>query len=220
MRLLKWSDIDWDEQRTTVHSPKTKRHAGHEKRIIPLFPELVPLLIERRAAAGEGDEFVLPMLIGRSDASLRGTLIRAIEDAGLTVWPRLWHNLRSSRQTDLEDRFKPKVVCAWLGNSEMISRKHYVQVTEGDYAKAAQSQSEVTEAANQIEKENAATVPHVELLRRSVEAAQKAAQSALVSNVCEGLHPGEDANMSGNSQHVIPSQLPSKLGLGLLDRAS
>ena len=154
---------------------------------------------------------VLPMLTGRSDASLRGTLIRAIEDAGLTVWPRLWHNLRSSRQTDLEDRFKPKVVCAWLGNSEMISRKHYGQVTEEDYVRAAQSLSAATDANNQIAHENAGKEPQNELLRRSVEAAQKAAQSALASSDCDGLHPGEDANMSGISQHVTPSQLLTKV---------
>lgn len=203
VRLLKWSDINWNELKITVQSPKTKRHVGHDKRVIPLFPELAQLLAERLAETAEGEHVVLPMLSGRSDASLRDTLIRAITKAGLTVWPRLWHNLRSSRQTDLEDKFKPKVVCTWLGNSELVSRKHYIQVTNEDYAKAVQSPKSSTHGQNQG--------PPDELLRRTVEAAQKAAQSALVSGDCNGLHPGEGATESGISHHVTPSHLLSKM---------
>ncbi len=187
VRQLKWNDIDWEEQKIVVHSPKTKRHAGHDKRILPLFPELATLLAERFAEANDGDILVLPMLVGRSDASLRDTLIRAIEDAGLVVWPRLFHNLRSSRQTDLEDTFKPKVVCAWLGNSEAISRKHYIQVTEHDYAKAVrQPEPETAQTVADCNKgingeESRTESQNGELLRRCVEAAQQTAQSALAT---------------------------------------
>ena len=211
VRLLAWADIHWDEGKITVHSPKTKRHAGHEKRTIPLFPELAPLLADRFAEGAKGDAFVLPMLVDRTDASLRDTLIRAIEDAGLTVWPRLWHNLRSSRQTDLEDRFKPKVVCSWLGNSEMISRKHYIQVTGQDYAKAAQPSSVSVNGDGQSRLENTGKAPSNELLRRVVDAAQKAAQTARVSGVCDGPGFGVEAQLTGNSHYVVPSQLLSKI---------
>ena len=34
--------IDWERNRITVSSPKTARHAGHESRVDPLFPELRP----------------------------------------------------------------------------------------------------------------------------------------------------------------------------------
>jgi len=211
VRLLTWSDVNWDQQKITVHSPKTIRHAGHEKRVIPMFPELARLLAERFEEAAEGDTLILPMLAGRSDASLRDTLMRAIKDAGLIVWPRLWHNLRSSRQTDLEDLFKPKVVCTWLGNSEAVSRKHYVQVTEKYYAKAAQSSPASIGADGQESRKYIEKTGPDELLRRSVEAAQNAAQSALASGVCDGQRSGDDAELSGNSQHVIPGQLLAKL---------
>jgi integrase len=207
VRLLTWNDVNWDEQKMVVHSPKTKRHAGHEKRIIPLFPELDAVLAERFAEAAEGDMVVLPMLVGRSDASLRDTLIRAIKDAGLTVWPRLWHNLRSSRQTDLEDKFKPKVVCSWLGNSETISRKHYIQVTEQDYAKAVQKATRAARSASDDPKreslanhrEPQSEPADAELLRRSVEAAHQAAQSAHVTGDYACQLFDDHAKMSGIS---------------------
>ena len=103
-----------------------------------MFSELAPLFDNRYSEAVEGEQYVLPMLLGRTDASLRKTLERAIEKAGLIVWPRLWHNLRATRQTELENDFPSHVVCAWLGNSEATARAHYLQVTEDHFAKAAQ----------------------------------------------------------------------------------
>jgi integrase len=91
VRLLEWRHVDWEDQKILVHSQKTKRHAGHETRIIPLFLELAPLLAERFVEAAMGEPLVLPMLVGRADASLRDTLKRAIKESGLTVWPRRSH---------------------------------------------------------------------------------------------------------------------------------
>jgi hypothetical protein len=58
------------------------------------------------------------MLQGRSNASLRKVVQRAIEAAGVASWPRLWHNLRGTRQNELlEAGFNRKAVCCWLGNN-------------------------------------------------------------------------------------------------------
>jgi len=38
LRQLRWKDVLQD--RFTVHSPKTEHHAGQDKRVVPLFPEL------------------------------------------------------------------------------------------------------------------------------------------------------------------------------------
>lgn len=51
-------------------------------------------------------------------------------------WPKLWHNLRSSRQTELEAVHPTHVVCAWLGNSPAVARAHYLQVRESDFEMA------------------------------------------------------------------------------------
>jgi integrase len=43
---LRWSDVRWDDNRILIRSPKTEHHAGKGEREIPLFPELVPYLLD------------------------------------------------------------------------------------------------------------------------------------------------------------------------------
>ena len=133
---LTWQDVDWAGHRLTVHSPKTACHVGHDKRIIPLFPEIAQPLQQVFDEADDGQVYILPFLRERTSAALRKPMFAAIERAGLTPWPRLWNNLRSSRQTELVSRFPSHVVCAWLGNSERIVQRHYLQVRGSDFDKA------------------------------------------------------------------------------------
>ena len=51
-------------------------------------------------------------------------------------WPRLFQNLRATRQTELAHEFPLHVVCAWIGNSQAVAEEHYSQVTDADFAKA------------------------------------------------------------------------------------
>lgn len=132
-RLLTWASVDWEQRRLVVPSPKTERYAGRAVRVIPFFPELAELLSERFEEAAPGEELILPFLHGRTDASLRKTLVRAIKQAGFEVWPRLWHNMRASRQTELEREFPNHVVCNWLGNTRGTAEKHYLMVTDDDF---------------------------------------------------------------------------------------
>lgn len=134
---LKWGDIDWERGRMTVRSPKTEHHAGGESRTVPLFPELRPYLEQAWDEAEPGTEFVITRYRD-ANANLRTQFLRIIERAGLKPWPRLFHNLRASRQTELTAKFPLHVVCEWIGNSAPIADKHYLQVTETHYADAAQ----------------------------------------------------------------------------------
>ncbi|WP_460168230.1 tyrosine-type recombinase/integrase [Thermostilla marina] len=138
-RELTWDCVNWEQKRLRVPSPKTERY-GHESRVIPLFPELVEPL-ER---ASEGETFILPKLRTTTLGTLRTRLLAAIRRAGLEPWPRLWHNLRASRQTDLEQRFPSHVVCTWMGNSRAVASRHYLQVLDSDYEKAAQNAAQYT----------------------------------------------------------------------------
>ena len=45
--------------------------------------------------------------------------------------------LRATRETELMAIYPGHVVCKWIGNSRAIAQKHYLQVTDEDYAKAA-----------------------------------------------------------------------------------
>ena len=109
--------------------------------------ELQPFLLECFEAADDGAEYVIernrpPVLKtggGWSHANLRTRFAEIIRRAGLEQWPRLWHNLRASRQTELADQFPSHVVCAWIGNSESVAREHYLQVTPEHIAKAIAS---------------------------------------------------------------------------------
>ena len=64
-------------------------------------------------------------------------MARAVRTAGFAVWPRIFRNLRSSRQTELEERFPSKTVCSWMGNSEQVADQHYLQVRDEHFDRAA-----------------------------------------------------------------------------------
>ena len=57
-------------------------------------------------------------------------LMRIIRRAGLVPWPRLFQNLRASRETELAERFPLRVVTDWLGNSPRVAHDHYLSTTE------------------------------------------------------------------------------------------
>jgi len=141
---LRWQDVDWETGRIMVRSPKTEHHPGKGTRQIPMFPELKPLLEEAFELAPEGAEYVVGGRYreacqgpaGWRNVNLRTQFERILARAGLVAWPRLFHNLRSSRQTELTEDFPSHVVCAWLGNSEEIAREHYLQVTDEHFDRA------------------------------------------------------------------------------------
>lgn len=132
---LKWSDVDWARGRLTVRSPKTEGHEGRECRSIPLFPELLVHLREAFEAAPEGSEWVIARYRGRN-SNLRTQLNRILARAGVAPWPRLFQNLRASRQTELAAEHPIHVVCAWLGNTPAVAQGHYLQVRDSDYENA------------------------------------------------------------------------------------
>ena len=73
------------------------------------------------------------------DKSRRLLLKRITHKAGLKPWPRLFQNLRSARETELTESFPLHVVTAWIGNSQLVARKHHLQVTDEHFANAAQN---------------------------------------------------------------------------------
>ncbi|MFO0916535.1 MAG: tyrosine-type recombinase/integrase [Pirellulales bacterium] len=132
---LRWEHIRWDDGTMLILSPKTAHH-GKGSRRIPLFPELREYLEDAQKMVGRSSPYVLPMLSGRADKNLGTRFQKIIRRAGVEVWPRTFQNLRSSRQTELEEQFPTHVVCRWLGNSPKVAHKHYLQVTPDHYARA------------------------------------------------------------------------------------
>ncbi len=132
---LKWADVDWEKSRIRIPSCKTEHHEGGDCRYIPMFPELRPYLLEAFEQAEAGTEYVITKYRDTT-VNLRTQLIRIIHRAGLKAWPKLWHNLRSSRQTELAQEFPLHIVCAWIGNSRAVAQDHYLQVRDTDFEKA------------------------------------------------------------------------------------
>jgi integrase len=141
---LRWEDIDWDSGRMTVTSPKTEHHEGKETRVLPIFPELATVLTAAFEAAEDGAVYVIGGHLrekalrpsGWRSCNLRTQFGRIIKRAGLKAWPRLFHNLRASRETELLREHPIHVVTAWLGNSPRIALKHYCMVTDHDFDRA------------------------------------------------------------------------------------
>ena len=132
---LRWCDVNWEQSCFTVHSTKTEHCDGDGIRVVPIFPELREHFDAAWDEAEEGAEFVITRYRD-ANANLRTQMNRIIGKAGLKPWPKLFQNLRSTRQTELAEQFPIHVVCEWIGNSESVARKHYLQVTKDHLAKA------------------------------------------------------------------------------------
>ena len=125
--------------------------------MIPLFPELRPILEECFELAPEGAVYVVDERMrasaqgkaGWRNTNLRTTFTKIVRRAGLTPWSRLFHNLRASRQTELAEQFPLHVVCGWIGNSEDIAKRHYLQTTDAHFRQATISRSALQPALQQ-----------------------------------------------------------------------
>ncbi len=91
--------------------------------------------------AEPGTEHVITRYRG-SATNLRTQLHRIIRRAGLEPWPKVFQNLRSTRETELAEQFPMHVVCAWIGNSQPVAAKHYLQLTDEHFTRAIGDQSE------------------------------------------------------------------------------
>lgn len=172
---LKWSDIDWERARVLVHSCKTEHFEGKGERVIPLFPELLPCLREVFEQAKPGSEFVITRY-RQTNANLRTQLERIIHRAGLKTWPRLFQNLRSSRQTELAESHPLHVVTAWIGNSQLVAQKHYLQIRDEDYDRAAQNPAQYPAVQAGMEAESTAGISGGNRILQPVTAASKSLQ--------------------------------------------
>ena len=153
---LTWNDVHWDIDRFTVHASKTEHHAHGGVRQVPIFPKLRPFLQDAFDAAEPGEPRVITRY--RAGSNLQPQLVRLIKRAGLVPWPRAFNNLRSSLITDLAAVHSLHVVTDWVGNSPEIARLHYTQVTEADYAKAAQNPAQHPPAMAGTDRQSAAAV--------------------------------------------------------------
>lgn len=129
---LTWDCVHWDTGKLTVCKHKTKQ------RTIPLFPEIRVHLEAAFDQAEEGARFVITRYRD-TNANLRTQFNRIVEKAGLTPWKKPFTNCRSTRETELAERFTIHVVTSWLGNSPRVAMKHYLQTTDAHFEEACKA---------------------------------------------------------------------------------
>jgi len=187
---LRWTDVNWERARMTVTSPKTEHHPGGGSRVVPLFPELRPYLEAVWEQAEPGTEFVITRYRD-ANVNLRTQLEKIIRLAGLKPWPKLFQNLRSTRETELAESYAIQAVCDWLGNTRAVAAKHYLQTTAAHF-------------------EQAATVPTGTITTALPEAAQNAAQFGAES-VREGSQSKLPTLVFAGENGILPSCANTKI---------
>ncbi len=145
---LKWENIDFVTGRMTISSPKTEHLEGRAYRVAPIFSRLRQHLEDAHELAATGEVYVVGGPQGSAyratshgpngwvNTNIRTTFEKLIRRAGLQTWPRLFHNLRASCETDLMQDHPIHVVTAWVGNTPKIALGHYLQTLERDFEKA------------------------------------------------------------------------------------
>jgi len=133
---LKWSDFDWARNRFKVIVRKKEHIDGHETRVVPIFPELLPHLERARGQADPDAVYLFPE-VRSGEKNLRTPLLRVLEKADIPVWTKLYQNLRASRETELMRQEPAHLVHAWVGNSEGVAEDHYLMATDEDFERAA-----------------------------------------------------------------------------------
>ncbi len=145
--VLTRQDVDLERGILRVKAPKTEHHPRHKERMVPLFPELRPFVLDVLEAMPPGETHLVWRYKhlaedyeqeGFHTANLRTQFAKIIRRAGVEPWPKLWQNLRSSRETELAEHFPAHVVCYWIGNSEPVAREHYLQIHDEHFHRAAQ----------------------------------------------------------------------------------
>ncbi len=135
---LCWSDIDWENRKIRITSPKTEHHLGGGARLIPLYPELQKPLQDCLTQRQEGQEYIITRY-RTSNTNLRTQLARFARRAGLQLWPKAFQNMRASRESELMRDYDLATACKWIGNTPAVAAKHYALPTrlDEDYRRAA-----------------------------------------------------------------------------------
>lgn len=96
--------------------------------------------------AEEGAEFCITRY-RRTNANLRQQLGRIVRRAGLEAWPRLFQNLRATRESELAAIYPLHVATAWIGNTARIAERHYLQVPPEFFQQASEISADSESAA-------------------------------------------------------------------------
>lgn len=131
--------MNWETDRLLIRSPKTEHHEGRILGLYQFFRNSDHTWKRPGIKLLKGPSSLSPARAMPTHSNLRTQLLRIIANAGLLQWPKLFQNLRSTRETELAETFPLHVVTTWLGNSQLVAAKRYLQVTDEHFQKATQN---------------------------------------------------------------------------------
>ena len=135
---LKLGHVDWSAAGSD-HQPRRSITEGKESRS-SRCSRSSDLLEQAFDEAPEGAEFI--RRYRDTNANLRTQLKRIIRKAGLEPWPKLFQNLRASRETELAEEYPAPCRCGVDGaQHDSCPPKHYLQVRDSDFDKASAKSS-------------------------------------------------------------------------------
>ena len=138
LKQLRWTDVNWAENRFLVRSPKTEHHEGHRERIVPLFPELRAELDRLFFSLDETDdnEFVIEQY-RRTSWNLGEPFQEISRRAGLGTILQPFRNMRRSRSNEVRRKWGDLKERLWIGHSERVMEKHYAVLSDDEFLEAA-----------------------------------------------------------------------------------
>jgi len=137
---MRWSAINWAEDRINVFAPKTAHHEAHAVRQVPIFAEIRPYLEDLWEAAPKGADLMFPNH-QVSSAALTKKLRKITDSLGIPSWKKPFTNMRATCDTEMNDKYPVHVCVAWLGHSAKVARAHYLQVSDDHWASASGTDS-------------------------------------------------------------------------------
>ena len=181
----------FDGQSTAVRENRKRQHfvSRVEAQVVPIFPELYSHLQNAFDEAEPGTAYCCPQY-PNPNQMYRKAMLKVIEQAGLKPWPKLFQNLRASRETELAEKYPIQVVCSWIGNSPQVAAKHYLQVTEDHFVQAAKK-------TVQDPVQKTAALPRTDLHAESGEAREPAIYQAICKNT--PLWEDKEAQLLGDT---------------------
>jgi site-specific recombinase XerD len=137
---LRWDRVDLAGRALNVDD--TKR--GRDRRVPLVDPLFDFIAAEFRQWLEDGGPAVFVMVdnnalnVGEpvTRSVIDGRIRSAAHAAGVPLWPRLFHNLRATRQTEWIAAHGLVNACHWIGNSQTVAARHYAMATEVAFLEA------------------------------------------------------------------------------------
>lgn len=148
--LLEWSHIDFESSTMIMPAPKTARK-GIPERKLPIFPELKPILEFAFAKQDKPNNgFVVRNILNLKDTDRSKVnwsnknagphMERLIIKAGESPWPKLFQNLRVTRENELlrDDEYRRDAIHAFIGHTSETFDANYKHLSDDDFIPRSQ----------------------------------------------------------------------------------